>query len=130
MTTDYTQCCTQQKKKAADTPAGEPKKKKRKTSTDPDYDPFKDREETESPQPSTSGYKSVPVNQSKLIAIQKNQNSLSSGKIDSNNIETNANAHNTSFKVGGITFKPRTSNFNQPRPRVQIISPVNANVGK
>lgn len=132
MTTDYTQCCTPQKKKATDTPAGEPKKKRqRKAPTDPDYDPYKDREETESPQPSTSGYKSVSnnsvtpnvtINSEPLKAVDSNKN------ISVTQLHTNSNA--SSFKIGSTTFKSRTPTFTQSRPKLQVNTPGALNTSK
>lgn len=127
MTTDYTQCCAPQKKKAPDTPAGEPKKKKRKIPTDPDYDPFKDREETDSPQPSTSGVNLVPT------TMTPNSPSITSKASDSNKTEVdqeNTSANSASFKIGTSSYKPRTPTINQSRPRLQVITPVAANAGK
>lgn len=120
MTVDHTTCCAPVKKKAVDIPAGEPKKKKaRKTSVDPDYDPLKDREETDSPQPSTSGYK-PPVQQNIVKPLEIKTVTCVQNNVNPNNI----------IKVGNTTFKPRTPTLNQARPRVQVVTAGTINVGK
>lgn len=136
MTTDYTQCCAPQKKKAVDPPSTEPKKKKRKITTDPDYDPFKDREETDSPQPSTSGYLTPSNLPSKPVVAAKVPNIVSyvQNQIDPNKnftlVPANTNSTSQTIKIGSTTFRPRTPNMSQPRPRYQVIAPISSNSGK
>lgn len=116
MTTDYTQCCPTQKKKATETPTGEPKKKKRKIpSEDPDYDPLKDREQSASPQPSTSGYSSGPPKPSTTPKPPNIVSVLPAHVQASLNVNTN----NTSNKTVTTQFKPR----------IQVVSSTASNSG-
>lgn len=116
MTTDYTQCCPSQKKKATESPVGEPKKKKRKIpSEDPDYDPLKDREESASPQPSTSGYTNVPPKPSTTPKPPNIVSVLPAHVQASLNVNTN-----TSTKTVTTQFKPR----------IQVVSSAAHNAGQ
>lgn len=129
MTTDYTHCCTPQKKKAVEPPSTEPKRKRRKIATDPDYDPFKDRDDADSPQPSTSGYSSNASNApSKPVVPPKVPNIVSyvQNQVDANKITLPGNAVSTgqTIKIGSTTFRPRTPNATQARPRYQVIAPI------
>ncbi|CAH1159527.1 unnamed protein product [Phaedon cochleariae] len=120
--TDYSRCCLPVKKKAVDTPTGEPKRKRRKNVEleDPDYDPLKEEEQVASPLPPASSAGANAATPANATPGPSRLSALSPKSDEPNKVVTAQTPTSTIARVGSVNIRPMGS---LQRPKVQVMGP-------